>query len=227
MEEIYCLITRQMNANPEPAMVVAGDFNHMELKGVFPTFHRFINIPTRDKNILDQAYSHIPGAYKAIVVHQGMSDHISVELIRAYKPLICRTRPTTRTVKVWTYKASSPLQDCSEHTDQEVCQEGVDLEDYTSAVLDYVRFCTDAILPTKSIRVFPNQKPWIDSTVPLRLKARDAVYRSEDWMAYSRVRKKLKKGIQLAKHRYRQRINKHFVLPAFPSRSKVLFDGKA
>lgn len=65
---------------------MAGDFTHVELKVMCPKFHRFINFPTRDNNILDQVYSSVPGAYKSIAApHVGMSNHISVELIPAYK----------------------------------------------------------------------------------------------------------------------------------------------
>ncbi|KAI3355625.1 hypothetical protein L3Q82_017914 [Scortum barcoo] len=139
-----------------------------------------------------------------------MSDHISVNLIPAYKPLICRTRPTTRTVQVWTEEASSALQDCFECTDWEVFKEGTDLDGYTSSVLSYLKFCTDAVLPTKTIKVFPNQKPWLDSTVKPLLKACDAAYRSGDKLAYSIARKELKKGIKLAKSRYKRCIEEHF-----------------
>lgn len=167
-----------MNANPEAAVIVAGDFNHVELKAVLAKFHKFINFPTRDCNVLDQVYCNIPGAFKAAAApHFGMSDHISVELIPAYRPLICRTKPTIRTIQVWTEEASSALQDCFEHTDWEVFKEEADLEEYTSAVLSYVHFCTDAALPTKTITVFPNQKPWVDGSVRSLLKARDATYR--------------------------------------------------
>ncbi|KAI3353867.1 hypothetical protein L3Q82_005075 [Scortum barcoo] len=60
-------------------------------------------------------------------------------------------------------------------------KEGTDLDGYTSSVLSYLKFCADVVLPTKTIKVFPNQKPWLDSTVmkPL-LKACDAAYRSDD-----------------------------------------------
>ena len=38
-----------------------------------------------------------------------------------------------------------------------------DLEEYTSSVLSYVQFSTDAVLPTKSIRVFlPEAKEFKD-----------------------------------------------------------------
>ena len=137
-----------------------------------------------------------------------MSDHFSVELIPAYRPLICRTKPTTRTIQVWTEEASSALQDCFEYTDWGVFkEEGADLEEFTSSVLSYISFCTDAVLPTKTITVFPNEKPWVDSTVMALLKARDG-----DGLACSRARKELKKkkGIQLAKFRYKRRIEEHF-----------------
>ncbi|KAM4573377.1 uncharacterized protein PAE49_008206 [Odontesthes bonariensis] len=200
-----------MNSNPEAAVIVAGDFNHMDLKAVLPKFKKFIHFSTRDNNILDQVYCNIPGAYKAAAApHLGMSDHISVELTPAYKPLICSTKPSTKTVQVWTEEASSALQDCFEMTDWEVFKDSSDLEAYTSSVLDYLQFCTDAVLPTKTIKVFPNQKSWCDSTVQSLLKARDAAYRSGDRMAHSRARTELRKGIQQAKRRYRQRIEEYF-----------------
>ncbi|KAI3359398.1 hypothetical protein L3Q82_002897 [Scortum barcoo] len=67
----------QMNNNPEAAVIVAGDFNHVELKAVFPKFQTPPNFPMRDNNTLDQVYCNIPGAYKAVAAaHLGMSDHI-------------------------------------------------------------------------------------------------------------------------------------------------------
>ncbi|KAI3374480.1 hypothetical protein L3Q82_006305 [Scortum barcoo] len=90
--QLYCKISLQMNNNSEAAVIVAGDFNHVKFKAIFPKFY--------------QVYCNIPGAYKAVAApHLGMSDHISVNLIPAYKPLICRTRPTTRTIQIWTEEA--------------------------------------------------------------------------------------------------------------------------
>ncbi|KAK0137684.1 hypothetical protein N1851_026114 [Merluccius polli] len=211
LEELYRFISEQMNAYPEAAVIVAGDFNHVELKAVFPKFQKQIKFPTRENNILDQVYCNISGAYRAVAApHLGMSDHISVELLPAYVPVICRTRPTTKTVQVWSEEASSTLQDCFEHTDWGVFKEASDLETYTTSVLDYVQFCTDAVLPTKTIKVFPNQKPWMDSTVRSLLRARDTAFRSGDRLAYSSARRELREGIQLAKHRHKHRIEEHF-----------------
>lgn len=204
LEKLYRTINNQLNAQPEAIVIVAGDFNHVELKAVLPKFHKNINFPTRGNNILDQVYTNIPGAYKAAASsHLGMSDHIALEMTPAYRPLICRTRPTVKTVQVWSEEATSMLQDCFELTDWGVFKEGADLEEYTSSVLAYLHFCT--VLPTKSIKVFPNQKPWLDSTVRSLLKARDAAYRSGDMLAYSRALRDLKKDIRKAKYRYKQR----------------------
>ncbi|KAI3353900.1 hypothetical protein L3Q82_005109 [Scortum barcoo] len=60
----------------------------------------------------------------------------------------------------------------------------------------------------ETIKVFPNQKPWLNSTVKPLLKACDAAYRSgNNKLAYSSA---LKKGIKLAKSRYKRRIEEHF-----------------
>ncbi len=52
-----------------------------------PKLHN-VHFPTRDKNILHQVYTNIPGAYKATLSpHLGLSDHISIEMIPSYRPL--------------------------------------------------------------------------------------------------------------------------------------------
>lgn len=115
-----------------------------------------------------------------------MSDHMAVELIPAYTPMICKMKPITRTVQVWNEEASSALQDCFEYTDWGMFkEERSDIEGYTSSVLSYVQFCIDAFLPTKTFWMFPNHKPWLGSMVKSLLKAWDAAYRSGDrlWAA--------------------------------------------
>ncbi len=65
----------------------------------------------------DSGKSKVPGAYKATLSpHLGLSDHISIEMIPSYRPLICRTQPAVKTVQVWNDEAISQLQDCFENT---------------------------------------------------------------------------------------------------------------
>lgn len=81
--------------------------------------------------------------------HLGGSAHLS--LVPAYKPLSCRQRPSTKTVRVQTKKASSALQDCFEVTDWGIFAKGTDLEGHTSAVLSYINFCAESVSVTKTV----------------------------------------------------------------------------
>lgn len=65
-----------------------GGFHKANMKTVFLHFHQFA---TKDENILDLFYSNIKEAFKAAPrPHLGPSDHLSVMLIPAYRPLLIR-----------------------------------------------------------------------------------------------------------------------------------------
>uniref|UniRef100_A0A665UD53 Reverse transcriptase domain-containing protein n=1 Tax=Echeneis naucrates TaxID=173247 RepID=A0A665UD53_ECHNA len=211
MEMLQLSINKHLAAQADSVIIVAGDFNHANLKSVLPKFHKYVNFPTREKNILDQVYCNISNAYKASPLpHLGLSDHLSLSFIPAYKPLICRQKTATKTVKVWTEEATAALQDCFEVTDWGVFAEGTDLNGHTSAVLDYISFCTENVTESKTVKVFPNQKPWLNSEVKTLLKARDTAFRSGDPQSYKDARKNLRRGIIKAKRSYQQRIEAHF-----------------
>ncbi len=42
---------------------------------------------------------------------------------------------------------------------------GDDIEAYSDTVTFFIRKCIDDVVPTKTIRIYPNQKPWINSDV--------------------------------------------------------------
>jgi len=72
---------------------------------------------------------------------------------------------------------------------------------YTASVLAYIDFCTETVLTTKTVRTFPNQKPWFDKRVRFLLKERNVAFKSGDAQAYSNARRELKKGIKEEKYR--------------------------
>ncbi|KAK3528720.1 hypothetical protein QTP70_010065 [Hemibagrus guttatus] len=100
--EFYKAISELQNAHSDRLFIIAGDFNHANLKSVLPKFHQHVDFATRGVNVLDPVYANIPGAYRAETrLHLGYSDHISVMLIPAYKPLIRRFKPVLKLVKTW------------------------------------------------------------------------------------------------------------------------------
>ncbi|KAI5606557.1 phosphoinositide 3-kinase regulatory subunit 4 isoform X1, partial [Silurus asotus] len=66
MEGKTTTTSKQESTHPEGAIVVAGDFNHSNLKSVLPKFHYNVSISTSGDKTLDQVYANIPGAYTAI-----------------------------------------------------------------------------------------------------------------------------------------------------------------
>ena len=103
-----------------------------------------------------------------------------------------------KTVQVWSEEAVTSLKDCSESTVWEVFSLGANLEEYTSKVLDYIQVCTETVLRTRTIKVFPDQKPWFDGNVRSLLRVRDTAFRSGGMRAYRTARRDLKKAIKKA-----------------------------
>ncbi|KAK3550790.1 hypothetical protein QTP70_005470 [Hemibagrus guttatus] len=129
--ELYGAISELQNAHPDGLFIIAGDFNHANLKSVLPKFHQHVDFATRGVNELDLDYTNIPSAYCAEPrPHLSYSDHISVMLIPAYRQLIRRSKLVLKLVKTWPEGAMSALQDCFECTDWDM----FDLEEYTSSV---------------------------------------------------------------------------------------------
>ncbi|KAI4897719.1 hypothetical protein NFI96_007251, partial [Prochilodus magdalenae] len=96
------------------------------------------------------------------VKRRNNPDHNLVFLQPQYKPLVLRQPTTTRSFRVWSPEAEEALKDCYDTTDWSVLlhPHGEDIEGVTHCVTDYLNFCMDVAVPTKTVRCFPNNKPW-------------------------------------------------------------------
>ncbi|KAK3525573.1 hypothetical protein QTP70_000457 [Hemibagrus guttatus] len=144
------------------------------------------------------AYTNIPGAYRAESrPHLGYSDHISVILIPACRPLIRRSKTVLKQVRTWQTGAISALQDCFECTDWSMFMEAatnsdsINLEENTTSVTSYIGKCIDDMTISKTITTRSNQKPWMTAKVRALLKSRDSTFRAEDKLALKTARAKL------------------------------------
>ncbi|XDV14228.1 hypothetical protein PO909_002405, partial [Leuciscus waleckii] len=93
--ELYGAISELQNAYPDGLFIVAGDFNHANLKSVLPKFHQYVDFATRGANMLDLVYTNIPGAYRGapqgcvlspllftLLTHDCAAKHSSNHLIK-------------------------------------------------------------------------------------------------------------------------------------------------
>ena len=52
------------------------------------------------------------------------------------------------------------------------------IEEYTTSFTGFISKCIDDIVPTVTVRTYPNQKPWFTSNIRNELKARALLPRS-------------------------------------------------
>ena len=93
----------------------------------------------------------------------GESDHNNVLLTPSYKPAYKRTKPTFKTVRVWTRETAEKLKDCFGSTERDLFVEANNnnIDKISEVVTDYINYCTENIVPTKRVKCFANTKPWV------------------------------------------------------------------
>ncbi len=217
LNDLYQHISEQQTAHPDAFLILAGDFNRANLKSVFPKIQQHVDFPTRGKNTLDFVYTTQRGAYKALPLpHLGASDHITVMLMPAHRPLVKVIKPIHKQIQVWPEGSSEALQDCFDTTDWNMFKQAAtynnttDLQEYSETVTAYITKCIDDVTVTKTITVRANQKPWLTGEVYRLLKARNAAFRAGDEEGLRTARANLSRGIREAKRQYSRRIAHRF-----------------
>jgi hypothetical protein len=150
-------ISKQGNAHPVVALLVAGDFNAGKLKSVLPHFY-------------STSMSHVQPERKDDVL-----------LIPAYKQKPKQQAPVIRSIQKWPDDADATLQDCFASTDLNMFWDSSNgIEEYTTSVTGFINKCIDDVVPTVTICTYPNQKPWISGNICIELKARVAALKEPD-----------------------------------------------
>ena len=85
------------------------------------------------------------------------------------------------------------------------------IEEYTTSVTGFINKCVDAVVPTVTVRTYPNQKPWITGNIRTELKGRAAAFKEWDYNpeAYKKIRYALQQTIKQAKRQYKDGIILH------------------
>ena len=83
-----------------------------------------------------------------------------------------------RSVQGWLDQSDSTLQDCFDHGDWDMFRTAQDnnIDEYADLVSEFISKCIGDVVPTASIKTFPNQKPWIDDGICAKLKAQATAF---------------------------------------------------
>ena len=140
-------------------------------------FYQHVKCATIGKITLGHIYSTHRDVYKALPrLPFGKSDHNSILLIPAYMLNLKQEAPVTRSDD-----ADAKLQDCFSSTEWNMFWDSSNgIEEYTTSVTGFISKCIDDIIPTVTVRTYPNQKPWITGNIRTELKGRAATFKERD-----------------------------------------------
>ena len=111
----------------------------------------------------------------------GKFDHNSILLNPAYKQKLKQEVPVTRSIRKWSDDVNATLQDCFASTDCNMFRDSSNgTEEYTTSVISFINKCIDDIVPTVTVRTYPNLKPWIIGNICIELKARAAAFNERE-----------------------------------------------
>ena len=85
-----------------------------------------------------------------------------------------------RSVQRWSDQSDSTLQDCFNHVDWDMFWIASDnnIDVYAESLSEVISKCIGDVVPTATIKTFPNRKPWIDGSIRTKLKERSTAFKS-------------------------------------------------
>ncbi|TWW53626.1 hypothetical protein D4764_0122180 [Takifugu flavidus] len=75
-----------------------------------------------------------------------------------------------------------------------------------TTVSDYIKFCTENSVPTKKVRCYPNNKPWVTSDLKALLNKKKRAFTAGDPAELRSVQKELKRSLKESKDAYRKKL---------------------
>ncbi|KAK0137741.1 hypothetical protein N1851_026045 [Merluccius polli] len=192
----------QMLRTPGAPIFVLGDVNHCRLEPALPGFHQYVKCGTRNNKVLDKCYGNIKNAYRAKALPPlANSDHSTVQLMPTYKSVLKSSKPVQKTVFQWSEDSTETLKGCFLCTDWSIFHD-LELNEATETVTDYINFCVDTIVPKKTIRHYPNNKPYITSEVKGCINRKNVAFKSGDRGGMAEAQKELNRMLSEARRNH-------------------------
>ena len=207
-------------SDPMAALAVAGDFNKANLKKVMPNLYQHIDCATRGSRTLDHCYTPFKGGYKAqSLAPVGKRDHAAVFLWPSYVNKLRREPPMTRQVRRWTDQSEDSMRVALHEAlwgTFKNCTVDIntDINVLTENVVNIISTTTDMHVPKVTVKVFENQKPWINNNTRNALKQRTAAYKlgleTGNMDDYKAALYNVRKVVKDAKREYGEKMESKF-----------------
>ena len=208
-EYINNLCNDLANKKPDSLQIIMGDTNRCNLK--LPNFTQYVSCNTRNDARLDEFYCNVKDAYRTIKEPPlKNSDHNMLYMQPLYRRSLARYKPTEKKIMQITDESLKALNASFDITDWDLfIGSADDIDDLVDTVTDYIKFNTEMILPTKIVKQYPNNKPWINTTLRKLIVDKHNAFKSGD-DNYHKKQVDINKAIEVAKSEYKDKVERQF-----------------
>ena len=203
-------VHNQQQQFPDAPAIVLGDFNNCNLEKTLPGFEQVVKCGTRKESILDKCYINLPNAYQSRSKPPiSNSDHNVVHLIPTYTSKLKSRKPENKAVRQWTDDSREELGACFDCTDWQVLM-GDTLEETCTVTTDYINFCVQSIIPTKTVKVYPNNKTYVTKDIKQLMNLRKLAFKNKDRRELQQTGKQLREKLRKAKEAHKKHLEEAF-----------------
>lgn len=142
-----------------------------------------------------------------LLVSLRSADHNTVLLVPVYKTILKRVRPQTKNISLWSEESTASLQGCLECTDWDVFYDSCStIDELTDVISNYISFCEEMLIPRKTIKIFPNNKPWFTNSLKALMNERCIAFHEGNLAKKLELQKEIKIEVRRAKLNYKKKL---------------------
>jgi hypothetical protein len=132
-------------------------------------------------------------------------------MLPVYKQKIKRIKPAERLVFDWNESVNDTTLGCMECTDFDVLYNVNATSEYNVDVLtSYLHFCINNVVPKRTVKCYPNNKPWVTKELKDLLNQKKVAFKSNDRETLKTVQSDINRKISDCKRQYKVKIENLF-----------------
>lgn len=212
-EKLQNCVNKWEASNAEGINIIMGDFNKCIFDRYIPTYEQCVKIPTCGNNTLDKLYCSVKNSYRAFQKPKlGESAHIMIQCIPTYKQKIKDEECKKIEIREWNEENVMSLQGCFECTNWcELYDEKCDINENVDVFTSYVQFCVNMLIPTKEVKQYPNNKPWVTKEIKEHLNEKKKIYHTGDRDRLRTIQREIKSKIAEQKKVFKEKVEHLFM----------------
>ncbi|TWW69303.1 putative RNA-directed DNA polymerase from transposon BS [Takifugu flavidus] len=146
-------------------------------------------------------FSPLPSGRRLRSIRTKTSRYMNSFFPSAIRLLNTKQPAVTCTVKKWSEETEEALKDCFNTTLWDVFRNAhrEDIDNLTNCITDYINFCVENTVPTRTVRSFSNSKLWITPDIK-------GAFVSGDKEELKTVQRELRRKIRQEKDNYRRKM---------------------